>query len=471
MASVNFYLKGAFAKQRLSEITDKKLVNEILDTRYQIFLKLSTSGERHQIYTKKRITQRLWNFEKQEADSNKMRKLGVAFNNWLKDLREDVMKMASENELSGKRTSKKDLQQILSTRFLNKPRSEEFEDQFKEFLSQHKTAAGHSLRPSSLQKYGGLKNHLKDYAKQSRQVLNIKNIDREFMQGFKDYLVEENKMNDNSVSKYIKILKPLLRYFMGKGVIQTFALTDVKSNVQDGAIFVLPIKNILELQNMEIEEEHLIQARNIFCFMCWTGQRYSDYQVIKWEDISLNDRNEKVWQLVTVKTHTAVTVPIIPYAEEILKRNKKMPTPFPRFTNQQMNIYLKKLGQMAKLNHTVKVADYYDGKKVEKFLPFHDVLTTHVARKSFITNSLILGVPERVIREVSGHRGEKSFRRYINLADNYKSDMISKAFSKKNIEQLLKDNEKTKTARPRKTAARKNSPKAKKVKRGKRKLN
>ena len=182
--------------------------------------------------------------------------------------------------------------------------------------------------------------------------------------------------------------------------------------------------------------------------------------MIKWEDISLNDRNEKVWQLVTVKTHTAVTVPIIPYAEEILRRNKKSPTPFPSFTNQQMNIYLKKLGKMAKLNHTVKVADYYDGKKVEKFLPFHDVMTTHVARKSFITNSLILGVPERVIREVSTHRGEKSFRRYINLADNYKSDMISKAFSKKNIEQLLRDNQNKKTnGRPstKKTAAKKNA--------------
>jgi hypothetical protein len=29
--------------------------------------------------------------------------------------------------------------------------------------------------------------------------------------------------------------------------------------------------------------------------------------------------------------------------------------------------------------------------------------------------SLQMGVPERMVREISGHRDERSFRRYVNL--------------------------------------------------------
>jgi len=64
-------------------------------------------------------------------------------------------------------------------------------------------------------------------------------------------------------------------------------------------------------------------------------------------------------------------------------------------------------------------------------------MTSHVGRKSYITNSLILGVPERVVKEVSGHKDEKSFNRYVKLAENYKSQVIRKAFSKENIVKIL----------------------------------
>jgi len=70
-------------------------------------------------------------------------------------------------------------------------------------------------------------------------------------------------------------------------------------------------------------------------------------------------------------------------------------------------------------------------------VPFYEVLTSHVGRKSYITNSLILGVPERVVKEVSGHKDEKSFRRYVQLAESYKSQVIRKAFSKENIRKIL----------------------------------
>ena len=50
-------------------------------------------------------------------------------------------------------------------------------------------------------------------------------------------------------------------------------------------------------------------------------------------------------------------------------------------------------------------------------MPLHDAISSHMARKSFISLSTQKGIPERFVRDVSGHKSERSFKRYLNLGD------------------------------------------------------
>ena len=47
---------------------------------------------------------------------------------------------------------------------------------------------------------------------------------------------------------------------------------------------------------------------------------------------------------------------------------------------------------------------------------------------------------KRVVKEVSGHKNERSFRRYVKLAESYKTQLINKAYSKENIDKVLNGN-------------------------------
>ncbi len=87
---------------------------------------------------------------------------------------------------------------------------------------------------------------------------------------------------------------------------------------------------------------------------------------------------------------------------------------------------------------TLAFVEYHDGIRKETYVPFFNLLTTHVARKSYITNSLIIGIPERVVKEVSGHKSEKDFRRYVNLASSYKDEVIRRSYSTENISKFIK---------------------------------
>ncbi len=193
------------------------------------------------------------------------------------------------------------------------------------------------------------------------------------------------------------------------------------------------------MQNKNIKILRLAQVRDVFCFMCWTGQRHSDIENLTWQDINKNENEEIVWDLTTVKTLTRIQVPIIDYAYEIIQKYKDSEKPLPQYSNQKINEYLKELGKYMNWNWMVKKIRYYDGRPKEKSAPFYEALTTHVGRKSYITNSLILGIPERIVKEVSGHKDDKSFSRYVKLAESFKSRIIREKFSESNIKKVIQD--------------------------------
>ncbi len=330
-----------------------------------------------------------------------------------------------------------DLKKILNEKTLDKPAAPNFEDYFERFISRQKNSDGHSLKPNTVKKYKSFYSHLLAFSSCKHFKLDISRFDKEFLVEFKEFLVSVQKLSDNTVAKYVKAAKTFIKFYIQEGIIRAFDVTQVKSNEREGEVYVLPIKQIVELQEFQFKNEVLNSVRDIFCFMCWTGQRYSDIANFKRKDISVNTNGEKVWKLITTKTDESITVPIISYAEKILNNYQNDITPLPVMSNQKMNKYLKELGKKMGYESLIKIVKYYDGRKKEIHVPFHEILTTHVARKSYITNSLILGIPERVVREVSGHKDEKSFRRYVNLAETYKTNIINNAYSLENISKFL----------------------------------
>ena len=57
------------------------------------------------------------------------------------------------------------------------------------------------------------------------------------------------------------------------------------------------------------------------------------------------------------------------------------------------------------------------------------MLTSHCARRSFCTNNYLMGTDALTIMAISGHKTEKSFRRYLKLGpEHYASRMASSTF-------------------------------------------
>ena len=62
---------------------------------------------------------------------------------------------------------------------------------------------------------------------------------------------------------------------------------------------------------------------------------------------------------------------------------------------------------------------------------YFDHISSHTMRRTAITTLLVLGVPEQVVRKVSGHAaGSKEFYKYVSIAQAFLSKEVQQAHNR-----------------------------------------
>ncbi|MCK9255946.1 MAG: tyrosine-type recombinase/integrase [Bacteroidales bacterium] len=140
---------------------------------------------------------------------------------------------------------------------------------------------------------------------------------------------------------------------------------------------------------------------NVFLFQCYTGLRYSDVAALKWENI----RNNFII-IQTEKTNEIVNIPIVNKAQTILDKQK----------NSNDKIFSIPSNQ--KYNHYLKLVALYAG--VDKNL------TSHVARHTFATISIELGIPIEIISKLLGHKDLSTTKIYAKILNPVLSEYMKK---------------------------------------------
>jgi hypothetical protein len=96
-----------------------------------------------------------------------------------------------------------------------------------------------------------------------------------------------------------------------------------------------------------------------------------------------------------------------------------------------MNDYLKEVGKIAGLDEQIQKVIYKGAQRIEETYKKYELLTTHVARKTFITLSLMEDVPTEVIMSITTHRTHQAFKRYYKIVDRHKKGRMDKVFTNK----------------------------------------
>lgn len=249
------------------------------------------------------------------------------------------------------------------------------------------------------------------YKSQITKILKFKrriyfsDINEKFINDYKQYMLCTLGNNENTASKSLRVLRTFVNISIRFGYIKTnpFQYTSIKK--VDGKRDFLSIEelNILTEYYLKDDFSEPMQKEilSYFLFACYTGLRYSDLKSFS-EDSLVNDsihlRMHKTGYLVNIPLSKKAKgfIPEKPFSENYI---------FKVYCNKVTNRVLKKIGTT---------------------LDFNKKLTCHVARHTFATVSISLGIPIEVVSKLLGHTSIRTTQVYAKIVDNVKIKEMGK---------------------------------------------
>lgn len=76
----------------------------------------------------------------------------------------------------------------------------------------------------------------------------------------------------------------------------------------------------------------------------------------------------------------------------------------------------------------VAIHRYRGAERIDSKIPKYELITTHTARRTFITLSLEKGIRPEVVMSITGHKDYKTFKAYIKITDTVKKEELLKAW-------------------------------------------
>ena len=278
---------------------------------------------------------------------------------------------------------------------------------------------------STFEKFAAVKNHLKNF----RSELSFDFFDEEGLIEYVQYLREVREMRNSTIGKQLSFLKWFLRWSFKQGMHSNNAYDTFKPKLKDTQkkIIFLTWEELNRLREFKIPptKQALERVRDVFLFQCFTGLRYSDVFNLRRSDIK-GDHIE----VTTVKTSDSLIIELNDHSRAILEKYKDVEfendKALPVITNQKMNDYLKELAELAEINEPVRQTYYKGNERIDEVTPKYALLGTHAGRRTFICNTLALGIPPQVVMKWAGHSDYKAMKPDIDIADDIKASAMSK---------------------------------------------
>lgn len=316
------------------------------------------------------------------------------------------------------------LQRVRNTKKL------EAEKTFEEHWADWEKELSQKRKDTTVSKKGYALTSIKNFSRECRFKLAFNTINRTFATQYREWayaLVRKDGeyvySTDNTLNKYLSIVKEFMKWSYEE---ERHDCTDYKRIKElEGEYFdvvALSKDDIHTLMNIDFNSmteeelkgyvtprERLEYIRDGFVFRSLCGIRFSDF---------LNmDRSNFVGNklsLVTKKTANPLHFELHPIAFKILiKYNYKIPT----LDNGRDNRVLKDIGRIAGFYEEIKTVKKRKGQLIYEKKERWEVLTTHVARKTFITNCLNAGMQDHVVMKLAGILKPATLLRYIKVTN------------------------------------------------------
>lgn len=292
-------------------------------------------------------------------------------------------------------------------------------DAYKRFMSGSES----SWTLGTYKKYKTLQTHITEHYGNTQ----LDTVKPEDLKTFQDFLSKKGLRNI-TVARAVNQFVTFLRWAKKESLYSYSGKIEYKSKLKGSTVkkvIVLTKEEVQRIKDYRFDDKtkYLEKVRDILIFGCYTGLRYSDIRQLTKAHIKNN-----AISIVTIKTADPIIIELNDVTKEIIQKYsdyddvKLLPT----ISTQKANNYLKEIGRLAKIDEPTETIYYNSDGRQSEIKPKYELLTTHIARRTFITNALSLGIPVTTVMSWSGHSSLSAMKPYIKIVESAKRKEMDK---------------------------------------------
>ena len=279
--------------------------------------------------------------------------------------------------------------------------------------------------PNTIKGQTTVKNYLEFFCKENGISLSFDKVDKDFFESLRDYSYEIKKMKQNYFAKVIKVLKSFLNWATEKGYNANREFEKFRAVEHDIDIVYLTFEELMKLYEKDFDSDRLSHVRDFYCMGCFTGLRFSDLSKLHLANIS---EDHIVLSIQKTKTQNHA-IRLNKYAKAILEKYKgTIYEPLPVISSQKFNEYIKDCCELAEIKQPFTTHWFVGNKKKSLTQPKCKFITSHTARKTFITNSLLLGMEPKAIKKIANIKKDAVLDKYMKVTEAFTDEQMDKAW-------------------------------------------
>lgn len=315
----------------------------------------------------------------------------------LQELKTDILKQYNRDFCRGVLIDKIWLQKVIKTTFM-RPKEEismvsplhtiyvsDFATYWLEnFSSDWKVSAKKKMEEPAKNQYKKFVETLVEYEKVIGEKITLRNNTKKDLEGFIDWQETENYQN-STIERNIG----RLRFFFNRATEMDFEVSqafkeriyfDPENDIEGVYLNEQEIQKIIDKDFSDNEELNCIKQN--FLISLHSGLRISDFM-----KLDISNIKDGMITLKTQKTKQKIVIPVHEVVEKILNDNfgflpKKV-------SSTEYNKQIKVICQICEIDNLVfgKVFDSKLKRKVTKYYKKYELVTSHIGRKSFLSNN------------------------------------------------------------------------------------
>lgn len=323
----------------------------------------------------------------------------------------------------------KNLKKVFDEEFKKAPSGKNaFFDAYDEFTAEKEK--GKEWSASTIKRYKNIKNILEKFEAARKFKLTFSKIDETFHREFTSYCMDDLKHINNTYARNLGLFKTFM--FWARKNKFTYNDSFVEFKKVERVItnqIALTIDDLNKLMQHEFESEKLGKVRDVFVFACVTGMRFGELSLIRRSNVTNDFILLKENKDETKETREIPLTSISRYI--LLKYDYKLPL----IANQKQNKYIKDVFQELEYNNKVQKVTTKGKENIKEEMFFYNRISTHTARRTFITMMKRQGKSDKLIASITGHNDMKTLNQYYQISEPEKKEAMDEVF---NVELKLK---------------------------------